>query len=482
MNLIPLVPPPGLDSDDTSFAAHGRWSDGSNVRPYNGGMQTLGAYSTAITLDVLESITDLTVVANSFGGPHVVIGAGGKLWATPGFGSPSDITPVSGVTADFWSFAPFGNTLLCNNGALAGPGALFQWTIGGGAATLITQAPASIVRILVSHRQVLALGCNEEISTTFNGRCIRGSDVEDSTDWTTSSTNNAFEFILDDEGAIKTGENIGNYIAILTSTSLWMGTFVGNPEQVWQFERIEGATGTIGASPHSCCVANGMLYWLGSDLQFWSWAPGSLPAPLPCPISRDFRDNLDTTDYLRLVSMPHFGEIWLFYADKRDLTDFYSRYIAFNKEGQWFRGILRRDAVCTSGLATGFVQATDQSAGGGFLAAVANVVYKHEVSSGTTLDWFLESANQYMSNGGQRMMIRSIIPDFQDQGGDVALTIVTKDHPQSTAVTKGTYTLTAGAPKKDFRASGKLISIKFSGSSYMRLGKPCIDVTPMGAR
>ncbi|MCA3713020.1 MAG: hypothetical protein IM667_15000, partial [Phenylobacterium sp.] len=39
-----LDPPPGLAADDTSFAAAGRWADGSNIRFWRGRPQVIGGW------------------------------------------------------------------------------------------------------------------------------------------------------------------------------------------------------------------------------------------------------------------------------------------------------------------------------------------------------------------------------------------------------------------------------------------------------
>jgi hypothetical protein len=481
-----LAPPPGLDSDDTAFKAQGRWSDGDNIRFYNGVPQSLGAYSSAITVPPALTITDLAVFQSTDVGAatYTIIGTVNYLLASAGLGVASDVTPVAlgpgGIpgAANSWSFAQYGDTVLC----CPSGGGIYQYTMGGGAATVLTNSPARSTVILTARRQVLAFGTSEEISTNFNGRAIRGSNIEDPTDWTTSSTNRAFEDILDDEGSIAAAKVIGDYIAVWTSSSLWMGTFVGNPDQVYQWEKIAGGRGCAG--PNAACVDGAVATWFAPDLQLWQWTPGAPPAPVPCPISRAFIATLGETSLIRVIALPHFNEIWLIYASASSFDFRPDSFIAFNQQRQWFKGALQRTAAFASGLVSELVRSTfaDTAARGAFLATQGATVYAHELSDGTFPAWSLQSADQYMSNGGQRMMIRGIIPDFKDQAGDVSLTIFTKDHPQSTAITKGPYTLTAGDPKKVFRASGKLLSVKFSGSSSMRLGKPCFDTVPMGAR
>ena len=41
---IPFDPPPGLISDDTTFAARGSWEDGSNIRFWRGRPQTIAGW------------------------------------------------------------------------------------------------------------------------------------------------------------------------------------------------------------------------------------------------------------------------------------------------------------------------------------------------------------------------------------------------------------------------------------------------------
>ena len=83
----------------------------------------------------------------------------------------------------------------------------------------------------------------------------------------------------------------------------------------------------------------------------------------------------------------------------------------------------------------------------------------------------------------RRMMLRGVVPDFQGQTDSISLTVNVGDYPHSTKTAKGPYALADGATKKDFRASGRVMSVKLSGTEgYMRLGKPTFDTVPMGER
>jgi hypothetical protein len=115
-------------------------------------------------------------------------------------------------------------------------------------------------------------------------------------------------------------------------------------------------------------------------------------------------------------------------------------------------------------------------------------LFYHEYGStanGGNLEWHLKTADQYIEEGGRQMMVRGIWPDFEDQQGAISLTVYPRQHPQSAATAKGPFTIADGQSKKDFRASGGVFALKFSGSSnpsFMRLGKPVFDAVPAGER
>jgi hypothetical protein len=488
-----LSPPPGLDSDDTTFSAQGRWADGSNVRFSNGAPQTIRGQATLLTIPIGTVCVALQTFKSASGETFIAYGLDSALLSGDDLASPSDVTPTGlGIGIIAWSLQAYGSTLLASPRG----GTLYQHTAGGGTATEITQAPDQITCMLVtSERQVLALGCNEEVSTNFNGMCVRGSDLEDPTDWTTSSTNNAFEHILEGPGSIIGARKIGSYVAVWTDTALYQGQYIGDPSQTYRFDLVSEGAGLIGIN--AVAIYQQAAYWLGPDLRLKSWSPGSLPVDVPCPIQKDFTDNIDRTKQATCILsvLPAHGEIWIHYPDTRDLIigNRCTRYLAYSADESamaqrpvWFRGKINVNAVLDSTTLTPILGSYDA---GAYLASSGlgiRVLGHGTTALGSALNWFIQSADQYIGNGGQRMMIRGIVPDIKDQIGDVSLTLFVRDRPQSTAVTKGPYTLTTTTMKKDFRASGMIVSAKFSGGattgSYMRLGKPIFDTVPMGGR
>lgn len=503
---FPLVLPPGINSDETTFAASGQYAAGSNVRPRGDKMQSIGgwteAHATPLTGVCRNALAwlDSTTLSNIAFGTHSAlmvlkegtlanitpaglnsgnidrgeVGYGRGGYGTGGYGGG----PLTEYYPRTWSFATWGQNLMANP---RGKG-LYIWTNNTAAvATRITQAPTNITCILVTpQRQVLAFGCSEETSGSFNAMCIRGSDFEVYTDWTTSSSNNAFEHILEGGGRIICARLFGSYIAVWTDTSVFLGTFIGDPGQTYRFDLIADNCGLAG--PNAVTVVNQVAYWLTPDLQFYAWQLGAPPVPMGCTISGDFKANVSSYQIDKVVStsVSEFNEIWWHYPDERDAADDEepenSRYVAISLEkGVWFPGIMARTAAIDSGPERYPVMVDPDS-----------MVFYHESgndANGEALDWYLETSDFYLDEAQRRVVINGIWPDFEDQVGSVSLTLYTKSLPQAERKAKGPWALAPGREKRDFLFEARMAAVKLSGSAagtFMRLGKPSFDVMPAG--
>lgn len=498
---FPLELPPGIVSNETDYAASGVFVDGNNMRPWRGRMETIGGY-TKVIADALSGICRNAIAwTNNAGQQNIAFGTtttlevliGSTLYdITPsGLLAGNEDTSVSGpgwgtgswgsggwgggVLAEYyartWALDTWGENLA----AAPRGGTLYIWANDTGTpAAAVANAPDNIFYMLVTpERQILAFGCQEEASGTFNPMCIRGCDIGDYTDWTTTSSNNAFEYILSGGGRIVAVKLFGQFVAVWTDTAVWLGQYTSDTTNPYRFDLVADNAGLL--APNAVVVVNQTAYWITPDFQFYTWSLGNVPQPLPCPISRDFQDNIDTVQIEKVaaVSVSEFNEIWWFYADTRD-GDEDSRYIAVSlSDNAWFRGQIARTAAIDSGPQQYPVFVDD-----------SNYIYYHENgndANGSALSWFIQTGDIELANS--RVLLTGIRPDFKDQTGDVSLTIDAKSYPSDTATSYGKWTLAAGRAKQDFFVETRLAAFRFSGSAagtYARLGRPLIDYEETG--
>lgn len=504
MPLVPFSPPPGLNSDDTTLSSTPAWVDGDNVRFRLGKPQTIGGSAATGAAALAGGVVDMLEMSVS-GTTYYAFGT--TTTATSlyvgAMGAEVDVTPAAlPACSRGWSFAMFGAVLLA---APRGPtfgGTIWQHTVGSGAdATEVTQAPNRIDAgiIVTPERQVLAFGCNEESSGTFNPLCIRGSDIEDYTDWTTTASNNAFEHILDGVGAIIAARQVGIYIAVWTTDSLWLGQFVGDPSQTYRFDKIANCARPI--AQRAITVLNGTVYWFGDDFQMRAWTPGSQVGTVPCPIRQgvvDTATNPSLQEFDFAISHVTANEIWFFY--QRSSTTTYIAYSvdesAMAQRPVWFKGDLLAPISKVGPVAAicgGKSHATKNTSFYGVSSDGLSCYLDMGLSEGGPANAYIKSGDFYFDETQRRMMVKGIRPDITslNSTATVLLTLYFRDYPQQqTPVTKGPFTLTsataqASSRKKDFRGSGKIVSVKWQSPASTlawRLGKSLFEVVLTGER
>jgi hypothetical protein len=506
---IPLDLPAGLNSDDTSSAASPAWADGSNVRfrlarpqviggwekvslstvsgkcravfnwTDNSNRQTL-AFGTHTKLHLWQggALYDITPSANFTAGQADGTGQAGYgtgAYGVGGYGEPStdDYFPLT------WSLGAYGQTLIaCPRGQT-----IFQWSNNTAVvAAKITNSPAAVTYALVSpQRQIFALGCNEEVSGTFNPLCIRHSGVGDATTWTTtaSSASTAREYVLPGGGRIVAGRVIGRSILVWTSHGLWLGTYVGQIGQVWRFDKVGDKCGLAG--PNAAVVLGTTAYWVSPDRQFYSYPLGGAVSPIACPIREDFADNLAASQADKIVasSIAEFSEVRFDYPDARDGYE-NSRYLAVCVDGvdagSWYRGQMARTAMVDAGPAPNPCGVTS-----------AGVIYWHEkgqLADGGKITAYIETADIQL-DANNSVLCRSVWPDLAEQVGPVSITIKTRQYPQGDTTTYGPYTVAVSQDAVNFKTSGRFYRIRFSSDaapSFWRLGRPIFDAKLRGRR
>jgi len=502
----PLKIPPGIFSDDTAHAAAGRWADGSNVRFRLGSLQVIGGWE-ALTASLLGGVcrwilpwgtgdgqlhfafgTHQTLEIWVGGGVYDITPAGltaGQIdgtgqagYGTGPYGAGGYATPtVDDYFPRTWSGGAFGENLIASPRL----GAIYEWDpddVGAPAAAL-SNAPENVTHCLVSSKDfVFALGCNEEASGTYNALCVRHSSTGEANEWNTDSTTTSREYILPGGGRIVGGRAMGDHVLVWTNSALFRFDFVGQLTQVHRFEKVGDHCGLIG--PGAATVVGQTAYWISPDRQFWSYALGGEPQPVVCPIREDFADNLAEAQADKIVasSIGAFNEIRFDYPDRRDGHE-NSRYVALAvagpDAGAWYRGQMARTAMIDAGPAAYPLGVTFEGQ-----------AYWHErgqSADGAPLAWFIESADQYLSED-RALLVRTFWPDALEQAGPVSLTLTSRFKPRGSERVK-TYSFGAQDEKVDVRATGRLLRVRLSGSASptaFRLGQPVFDMVAAGER
>ena len=547
--------PPGIDLDDTTFlTGQSAWADVANVRFWRGQPQTIGGWQ-RLVVNALSGIcrkvfswTDNSGQINIGFGTHsnLQVWLAGVLYdITPSAFVPGNINGLAGLgwgtgaygegeygestsEVDYpmtWSLDTYGQNLIATPRGQT----IFQWTNNTGTpAAPITNAPANVTcSVVTTTRQIMACGCNDVETGTFNPRCIRFSDIENPTQWTAEIDNAAGEFILDCDGIIKCARLIGNYVAIWTDDGLYLGQYdpttnASGEVNGWTFPQIGEKCGIIGVNA-GVVLSEQIAYWMGSNGQFYEYNLGGAPQIIPSPIQADVFANIvpAQADKIMCSSCAEFGEIRWDYPDVRDpaapiyLFDSQgavlldqnnqpleqplesnnfenSRFVTYSTGGNlspigsyqrlntiWSRGFMCRTAYVDAGPVP-YPVGVDNMA----------LAYYHELgqsADGAAFDAYAETADFYASeNVEQVLKIRGIWPDVQSQVGTVNLTVKTRLYPQDPNLRiKGPFLLTPGRPKKDFLATGRIVRFRYESTSapmFWRIGQPVYDAIDAGLR
>lgn len=407
----------------------------------------------------------------------LVDGTGGSGYGTGAYSTGDYSEPSTGdFFAMTWSLASWGQSLMAN----PRDDTIYWWQNSTSTrAAPLAGAPRRVTYTLVTaSRQVMAFGCNEEASPyAFNPLCIRFSDIEDPNDWTTTTTNNAGEVILEGGGRIVGARLIGDGVFVWTDNALYLGEFIGDPGQTWRFERVGDHCGLIG--PNAAVISGQTAVWMGADGQFRSCVLGGAPEIVVSPLQADVTDNLPASQNDKIVAatVSEFGEIWFLYPDGRDGLEV-SRYVSVSTvDGSWSRGTLARTAFTDAGPAPSPI-GTD----------VDGNIYWHErghSADGGSFSWHYETGDLYLDEGGRALRIKTCWPDFQDQLGPVSLTITSKMFPQGDETVHGPYAMGVSQDRVYMRVTAKIVRIKVSGAvapTYARGGKLTFDAEVAGRR
>lgn len=403
--------------------------------------------------------------------------------STTGYRAWNQPTSSSGITflANQWSLDNWGEDLL----AVRRGSQLFHWDANASSvpvrASVVGTGPTRINYVVVSpnDRHVLALGTNEFATSTYNPLLVRWSDQEDYTNWQPSVSSTSGEIQLVDGTEIIGGIRSRNAIHIWTDKAMYGLQFVG-PPFIFNNTQLGTNCGLIG--PHAAITLNGTTYWMGYN-NFYAFS-GSVQR-LNCTLRRDLYDsfNMAQKDKVYAGTNSEFNEVIWLYPSSGSLEP--DKYVIYNAaENHWVDGSMffttfEDRVIFDNTITTGAVSAT-----------ASNYYWDNEPVSvfdgdGSALSSYIESADFDISEGDDIMFLDKAIPDFDINQGSVLLTLITRQYPAGTPVTKGPYAINTGTQNINFRARGRQAAVKVScddaGTSW-KWGSLRLAMQPDGRR
>lgn len=392
--------PPGVVRGESKAAVPGRWHDTNLIRWQQGVMKPVGGWERMTQNSLGSTARAGHVWQDVVGDRHSAFLCDDAIWrekdglytkitpagfananssAARGYGSGNfgvkdfgmdDEDRGSGLGAQDprkpvrFSLDNWGDELLFSTSA---DGRIFSWNPATPATppAIALNAPLFVQAFIVTdEHHLMTFG-----SQGFPNR-VAWSDQDNRTGWNFANVAGQAGFKdLEGAGMILSAVKIPGAILVFTSTSIWLGRYIGQP-YFYGFTKI--AEGCSPISPHSIAVAGSKAYWMGRQ-SYWKFE-GGIVTPLPCSLGVNQFDNLFAPAAPRRVTAGFNGsypEIWFFYPEDQGTAPVFTennRYAIYNfDEGWWADGYMHR-SFYTSSPIDGFPMAGDN----------AGYLYQHE--------------------------------------------------------------------------------------------------------
>lgn len=497
MSLYPILFPPGIYRNGTTYQAMGRWFDAAGVRFLDGTIRIVGGWIRAVETSLggpgrglktwrqgnsrrlaaigtpstlwaydADQVTDITPAGYTPGPEDSVIGAGygsgrygeGPYGATVGAGTRSNATA--------WSLDSWGDHLV----ALAShEGILYEWDGDiSGPAVAVADAPSGISLFVTDERILVLVGADGDL------RRVRWSGVESLTTWAPDATNAAGEFNIQTGGTLVRGVKArGGYLLLTTTDAHLMYFQPNNPTLVYGRKRVGTGCGLIGMNA-VVEFGDGKIAWMSADRRFWMYdgAVQEIPCEIADYIFSDF--NVSQGSKVSAGRNAAFGEVTFQYPSANSEEP--DRAATWNvNEGHWTtNGQPARTAwadkeVFESPLAT-------DAAGG---------LFSHEVGwladgASRVGQVFLKSGPVELGNGDRVIHLLKLMPD-ERTSGQWRTRFATRFAPEGPEYAYGPY---PSVPFTDLRLVGRQVAMlaELAVDGDARIGTFRVDGRAGGAR
>jgi hypothetical protein len=225
-----------------------------------------------------------------------------------------------------------------------------------------------------------------------------------------------------------------------------------------------------------------------------------VPEKIECPCLIDVWEeigvdagfpSIDDQAEFHAATIHKYGEIWFFYPPSGAAPSKYLAYCvnesAAAQKHVWFRGSMAAGAVIDDPLLTDALNMNDSTVVRIAYANASTLTAIDKIGGSPTYPAYsIQSSFHYLDEGERQVQIQRYVSDSHGDTGDYRLTVFTRSWPEGSEESDSAITITPGSTlKSDFRASGRLVAVKFHSAATpgrFRLGKPVFEVVALGKR
>lgn len=495
MPLLTLAIPPGVVRKNTEAQSTGRYYDANLCRWEGDLLAPIGGWLVRSDETVTGVGRAILTWRSNNGNRFIAVGTEQGLFYQSSGGAIFDITPVGFVTghassatgtgygggsygtgpygvarpdvgvtteATVWHLDTWGEDLV---GLTADDGTPYQWDLDPvTVAAAVSGAPTQCNGLCVTNQRSMMVA-----GASGNGRNLAWSDVEDNTDWTPTSINQAGDLDLQTPGIIKRIMRFGDEVLALTTADVHAVYYAQLPF-VYLSRRIGNGCGIIAVG--AVCSVGLAAYWW-ADSGFWRYSGGEAE-PFECDLLTLVNTDLNISQAAKISSFHNakFAEVYWFYPSASSTEN--DKYICYNyRYGWWAKGEMARTAGAERNpykypLCVG----TDGK------------IYEHEHGAnwGGEQPW-AETGPLKLGQGDRVMNVKSIVPDEDTVGQS---TITPKTRPYANAAETTLAALTPNATGRiDCRFTGRQTRFRFTftaADADARIGTMQVELQPGGMR
>lgn len=378
------------------------------------------------------------------------------------------LSSSSGIISypQIWFMDRFGNDIIMTPG---NGGGLYVWTGSSATApTLISNAPSAVNYAFVSNNILVTFGAGGTVNRIFT------SDQANMTQWTSSSSNQVFDYTVVGASQLLSHVPVANVNLIFTEHQTYLfqytGFTAGAANAIWNIQLLENNIGIVG--PMARCAVGGAAYWMDVN-NFYMWAGGNvqiIPANTQeqSTIHNYVFTNINYGQSSKFFAWfnEQFDEVWFHYCSAgSNEPDRIARYNIV--ERHWTPDTFDRTCAEYPNMVYGYPR----------LISSGGTLYQHEKgvdADGSPMAWSLTTNLRGGSNITQRSyglpsreisLLTSFIPD-NIQSGNINVEIIAKRFPQSPINTYDkNYTVTPTTEYVSTEVGGRFWQYKLSGNT-----------------